>query len=178
MIIRAFVLPSWSFLSWLVINCMHLFAGSEWGLRGNTEAIWKHPQTVQTVHFLEGKTLFCTVCTQWQGNTLAQSGQFHHSRSAKNECFFLSFQHQHIPNYTWGSVWLYYGMHPFLTGPRQVCLFINNLMLCLPDASRVFLDLQDTSWNFLTLPDDSLCFLLPHVACWLLMTGFFLLLFV
>ena len=65
----AFVLPSQSFLSWLVINCMQHFFGSKRCLGGNTQA---HPQTVQTVHFHEGRTPFCTVCTQWRGNTLAQ----------------------------------------------------------------------------------------------------------
>ena len=33
----------------------------------------EHLQTVQTVHFLEGRTPFCTVCTQWQGNAQAQT---------------------------------------------------------------------------------------------------------
>ena len=49
------------------------FSGSKWGLGGNTQALTKHPQTVQTVHFLEGWTPFCTVCTQWRGNTMAQT---------------------------------------------------------------------------------------------------------
>ena len=43
--------------------------GSKRCLGGN---IQEHPQTVQTVHFHEERTLFCTVCTQWRGNTLAQ----------------------------------------------------------------------------------------------------------
>ena len=56
----------------LIMTCYQLhatFFGSKRCLGGNTQA---HPQTVQTVHFHEGRTPFCTVCTQWQGNTLAQ----------------------------------------------------------------------------------------------------------
>ena len=49
------------------------YSGSKWCLGGNTQAPRKHLQTVQTVHFLEGKTPFCTVCTQWRSNTLAQT---------------------------------------------------------------------------------------------------------
>ena len=51
----------------------------------------KHPQPVQTVHFLEGNTPFCTVCTQWQGNTLPQSLQFDGSRSANKQMLFNKF---------------------------------------------------------------------------------------
>ena len=56
----------------LIMTCYQLhatFFGSKRCLGGNTQA---HPQTVQTVHFHEGRTPFCTVCTQWRGNTLAQ----------------------------------------------------------------------------------------------------------
>ena len=56
----------------LIMTCNQLhatFFGSKWCLWCNTKALRKHLQTVQTVHFLEGKTPFCTVCTQWRGNT-------------------------------------------------------------------------------------------------------------
>ena len=57
-------------------------------LKGNTQAMRKHSQTLQTVNFLEGKTPFCIVCTQWQGNTLAKNVQFHCSRSANKQMLF------------------------------------------------------------------------------------------
>ena len=47
--------------------------GSKRGLIGNTQALMKHLQSVQTVRFLEQGTPFFTVCTQWQGKTLAQT---------------------------------------------------------------------------------------------------------
>ena len=71
----------------------------------------------QTVHFLEGKTPFCTVCTQWQGITMAQSGQFHRLKQTNKFCS-KNLQQQQLPNHAWGSVWLYYGMHPFSNRPR------------------------------------------------------------
>ena len=44
-----------------------------------------------------------------------------------NKCCFKSFQQQHLPNHAWGSVWLYYGMHPFSdrpqTGQKKGALF-------------------------------------------------------
>ena len=54
----------------LIMTCYQLhapFFGSKRCLGGNTQA---YPQTVQTVHFHEGRTPFCTVCTQWGGNSL------------------------------------------------------------------------------------------------------------
>ena len=48
-------------------------SGTKRGLGGNTQALRKYLQTVQTVHFLERRTPFCTVCTQWRGNTMAQT---------------------------------------------------------------------------------------------------------
>ena len=71
-----FVLPSWSFLSWLVISCMHPF----WFWVGPRRQHSDNEETYsncQTVHFLEGKTPFCTVCTQWQGNTLVPGHRTH-----------------------------------------------------------------------------------------------------
>ena len=61
----------------------------------------------------------------------------------------------------------------FWTKWWSFCLFIIILMLCLPDASWGFLELSETSWSFWTLPNDSICFLLLPVACWLLLTFFF-----
>ena len=78
----------------LIMTCYLLHApssGCEWGLGGNTQAMRKHQQTVHTVHFLGENTLFCTVCTQWQGNTLAQSVQFHCSGSANKQMMFQKF---------------------------------------------------------------------------------------
>ena len=44
-----------------------------------------------------------------------------------NKCYFQSFEQQHLPNHAWGSVWLYYGMHPFSdrpqTGQKKGALF-------------------------------------------------------
>ena len=88
----------------LIMTCYQRhakFFGSERGLGGNTQALRKHLQTVRTVHFLEGRTPFCTECAQWQGNTLAQikcpwtaqSVQFHCSGSTNKhmEFFFNTF---------------------------------------------------------------------------------------
>ena len=55
-----------------IMTCYQLhatFFGSKRCLGGNTQA---YPQTVLTVHFHEGMTPFCTVCSQWRGNTLPQ----------------------------------------------------------------------------------------------------------
>ena len=62
----------YTFTIFLIMTWYQLHAtyfGSKRCLGGNTQV---HPQTVQTVHFQEGRTPFCTICTQWQGNTLAK----------------------------------------------------------------------------------------------------------
>ena len=49
----------------LIMTCYQLhatFSGSKWCLGCNTQALRKHLQTVESVHFLEGRTTFCTVC--------------------------------------------------------------------------------------------------------------------
>ena len=57
-------------------------------------AVWQHSgteeylQTVQTAHFLEGRTLFCTVCTRWRGNILAQTALAPNQTSIEPVCAF------------------------------------------------------------------------------------------
>ena len=58
-------------------------------------------QNVRTVHFLEGRTPFCPVCTQWQGNTQAQTAltvQFPHGESANQQML--------LPEATSAKPWL------------------------------------------------------------------------
>ena len=78
----------------------------------------KHPQTVQTVHFLEEMTPFCTVCTQWQGNTMKQSVQFHRSRSANKQMLFR--KSNTCQTMLEGVCGCIMECSLFLTGPRQV----------------------------------------------------------
>ena len=106
----AFVLPSQSFLSWLVINCMQHFMvlsdASEATLRhwGNIYILYRlytfsregHPFVL---HVLNGETIFrpelnklCTFLTVNQ-----QTNKY---------CF----QKQQQPNHAWGSVWLFYDL--------------------------------------------------------------------
>ena len=69
--------PFFTITIFLIMTCYQphaKFSGSKRCLGGNTQALRKHIQTVHTVHFHEGRTPFCTVCTQWRGNSLAQSG--------------------------------------------------------------------------------------------------------
>ena len=78
----------------LIMTCYQLhatFSGSYWCLGGNTEALRKHLHAVQTVHFLEGRTPVCTVCTQWWGNIQAWTAKtvhFPHSESENKQILF------------------------------------------------------------------------------------------
>ena len=60
----------------------------------------------------EGRTPCCTVCTQWQGNTVAQIVHFLCSGSANKQ------MQQQQPNHAWGTVWLYSGMQPLADRPQ------------------------------------------------------------
>ena len=112
----------------LTMTCYQLHAtlsGSKGGLGGNTQALRKHPQSVQTVHFLYRRTPFSTVYTQWRGNILAKTLKFLCSGTMNKQMHCceptVCFQY---PNHAWGTVWLYSDMKQLADKPQRGQLLV------------------------------------------------------
>ena len=127
LLVAPFVLPSWSFLSWLVINCMHPFLV----LSGALEATLRQWGNIHKLYrlyiFLRERHHFVLYVPNGKATHWHKVYSFIAVDQQTNKCCFKSFQQHHLPNHAWGSVWLYYGMHPFSdrpqTGQKKGALF-------------------------------------------------------
>ena len=137
------------FLIMTCFNCMHPFLV----LSGASEATLRQWGNIHKLYrlyiFLRFRHHFVLYVLYGKATYWHKVYSFIAVDPQTNQCCFKSFQQQHLLNHAWGSVWLYYGIHPFLTGPTQVrkrvhC-FISELIthaVCecdAPECSRMYL---------------------------------------